>query len=231
MAAPSWESKGADVSTTTSTPSFAVPSGTASGKLVVVSMFLDGVATTVSAVPSGFSQINGSPVDSANHHLVKYWKRLTGADVGTYDFTLSGSVFVEGAAELYDNVLASGTPFDTPAGTAVDDTAGSVSPAVSTTTLGADRLIIHSATCWAGGTWTPPTGFTKRVNPSVGLITTSDKSQAAEGSTGSLTATTTTSDKRTAHVIALIGTTSSNPPDGGVSMVLLSMILGEQWYG
>jgi hypothetical protein len=208
MAAPSWESKGADVSGSTAAPSFVVPGGAASNKIAIVSLFMDGASTTVSTVPSGFSVVPGCPVDAENHHLTKYWKRLTGADSGTYDFTLSASVFVEGAAELYNNCKSSGDPFDPSPGSAVDNTNGSISPAVSTSAAGIDRLILHSATCWGGGTWTSPTGFTKRINPTVGLVTTSDKTQASSGSTGSLTASTTTSDKRVAHVIALVGTSS-----------------------
>jgi hypothetical protein len=212
MAAPAWESKGADVSDTTGAPAFPIPVGVASGKIVVASMFINGGATTVDVIPSGFAAVPGSPVSASNHKLFKYWKRLSGADVGTYDFTLSASVFVEGAVELYNTCVASGSPFDTGEDSAVDEAFASVSPPVDVTTLGADRLILHSATCWSGGSWTPPAGYTKRVNPSVGLVTTSDKSQAVAGNTGSLTATTTTSDRRVAHAIALIGTS------GGASM-------------
>ncbi len=207
MAAPLWESKGADISTSTASPSFPVPAGTAVGKVVIVTAFLDTAGASVTATPSGFSVVPGCPVDALNHHLIKYWKRLTGADAGTYDFTLSGSAFIEGAAELYNNCISSGTPFDPSPGVAVDNTAGSITPPVSTSSVSSDRLTIHSATCWGGGVWTPPTGFTKRVNPSIGVITTSDKLQSSAGSTGMLTASTTTSDKRTAHVIDLIGTT------------------------
>jgi|SRR5690349_2488660 len=207
MVAPSWLSKGADVSTSTAAPSFAVPAGAAAGKIAIVTMFLDIAATTVNSVPSGFSLVPGSPVDAVNHHQYKYWKRLTGADSGTYDFGLSASVFIEGAAELYDNCVGSGNPFDPNPGAAIDNTAGSASPPVGTDSVGPDRLTIHTATCWAGGTWTPPSTFTKRINTPVGLITTSDKQQSSQGPSGSLSATTTTSDKRTAHVIDLIGTT------------------------
>ncbi len=207
MAAPSWESKGADFSDTSAAPLFAIPVGAATGKIAVVSMFVNGGATTVTGVPTDFSIVPGTPVDASNHRLVKYWKRLAGADSGTYDFTLSASVFVEGAAELFTSCKASGSPFDLESDFAVDETNGLISPAVSIDTVGSDRLVLHSATCWSGGTWTPPVSYTKRINTPVGLITTSDKAQASTGSTGSLTAETTNADKRTAHVVALIGTT------------------------
>lgn len=226
MAAPVWESKGADFSGSSAAPTFAVPSGAASSKIAIVSMFLDTPGVLVTGVPAGFSLVPGTPVDANNHHLYKYWKRLTGADAGTYDFTLNGSVFIEGTAELYNTCINTGNPFDPNPGVAADNTAGSITPVVQTDSLGADELIIHSGTCWAGGIWTPPVGYSKRVNSSVGLITTSDKVQLSAGSTGALTASTTTSDKRTAHVIALIGTTvESSIVVGDLSESLWEMIL------
>jgi hypothetical protein len=218
MSPPSWEAKGAYVSTSTATPSFPVPAGAVSNKIAIVSFFLDLLATTVTAIPSGFSVVPGTPVDASNHHLIKYWKRLSGVDSGTYDFVLSGSAFVEGAAELFNTCITTGSPFDTSPGAAIDNTAGNASPPVVTSSLGPDRLILHSATCWAGGVWTPQQiGYTKRLQPPVGLITSSDKVQAVQGSTGSITSTSTNSDKRTAHLIALIGTTVVNNSSQSIS--------------
>lgn len=219
MVAPSWESKGADFSNSSAAPSFAVPSGTATDKIAIVSMFINVAATQVIGVPGGFSLVPGTPVDGASNRLIKYWKRLTGPDVGTYDFVLDSSQFIEGAAELYSDCIISGSPFDTGPGSAIDDTTSSnVTPPVSTTTLGLDRLVIHTATDWAGGSWTPQPGYTKRIQPPVGLVTTSDKIQALGGSTGSVSATSTNSDKRIAHIIGLIGTTVDNPPVVGGSV-------------
>lgn len=215
MAAPSWVSKGADFSNTSATPSFAVPAGTAANLVVIVSFFANVNTTTVTVVPSGFTVVPGSPVIGGSNVLFKYWKRLTGADVGTYDFTLSSSQFVEGAAELYDNVYMSGSPFDAGPGSAFDDVNGLSTPAISTTTLGSDRANIHTATAWSGGVWTPNAGYTKRLQPPVGLVTASDKIQAVAGPTGSVVATVTVSDKRIAHLIALIGTTVDGPVSSG----------------
>lgn len=225
MAVPVWESKGADFSASSATPSFTVPLGAANSKIVIVSMFLDTPGVLVTNVPSEFALVPGTPVDANNHHLYKYWKRLTGIDVGTYDFTLNGSVFIEGTAELYNTCISAGDPFDPNPGAAIDNTAGSITPAVQTDSLGADELIIHSGTCWAGGNWTSPNGYSKRVNPLVGLITVSDKPQLSAGSTGLVSATTNTSDKRTAHIIALKGTTVESPVIGDISESLWEMIL------
>lgn len=152
MVAPAWEAKGADISDTTGAPNLPVPVGAASGKISVVSMFINGGATTVTAAPAGFDVVPGTPVTASNHSLIKYWKRLTGADAGTYDFTLSASVFVEGAAELFTDCIAAGNPFDAGEDFAIGEDFASISPSVDITTLGIDRLILHSATCWSGGT-------------------------------------------------------------------------------
>lgn len=226
MSAPAWESKGADFSNSSAAPSFAAPAGTAAGKLVIISFYVNVAETTVTGIPSGFAAVPGAPVLGQSNSLQKYWKRLTSADAGTYDFTLSANQFIEGAAELYDSVVDSGSPFDPDPGFAVDNTVGAISPAVETDTVGPDRLILHTATCWAGGTWTPNTGYTKRIQPSVGLVTTSDKQQASAGTTGNVTATSSNSDKRTAHIVALIGTTASSTPIyGGIHEALLELML------
>ena len=212
MGAPVWESKGADFSNSSATPSFAVPAGTAAGKLVIVSFFINVAATVVTDIPLNFALMAGTPVIGASNKLVKYWKRLTGEDTDPYVFTLDSSQYVEGASELYNDVVASGDPIDPNPGFAFSDVNGTVTPEVSTDTEGPDRLIVHTATNWSGGTWTPPTDYTKRLQPPVGLITTADKSQLSEGSTGPITASATGNDKRTAHIAAIIGTTVEDPP-------------------
>lgn len=211
MSVPIWEGKGSDFSNTSATPAFVVPDDTASGKIVIVSMFINVAATLVTGVPTGFSEMQGSPVAGGSNKLAKYWKRLTNADIGTYDFELDSGQYVEGAAELYDNCIASGNPFELNPGVAFDNANGTVTPEVSTDSNGSDRLVIHTATNWSGGNWTPSLGYDKRLQPPVGLITTSDKAQLAAGSTGVVTASSTNSDKRIAHLIALIGTTVETP--------------------
>ena len=207
MTAPAYASSGTYRATTGSTGSFAVPSGVVADDIVIVVFYLDVQATTVTAMPSGFAHLDGSPVTSAapfNHSLIIAGKRATGADAGTYDFTFSGSQYHEGQAHRFTGVTTSGAFVDTPSGTATSSASSNTTPAVSMTTLGADRLVLHCATCWAGGTWTAPAGYTKRQQGGAGLSTLADVSQAAAGSTGSITATISNADKRAAWIGALI---------------------------
>jgi hypothetical protein len=204
MAAPVWASAGTYLSGTASTLNVAVPSGVVADSVVTVTAFLDST-TTVTAAPSGFTQCTASPADiAANHRLVKYWKRATGADSGTYDFTLSGSAYRNAVAERYSGCVTTGDPWDASPTSATDATNGTVTPSVNITTAGADRLVVWSGSDWAGGTWTPPTGFTERVDQGDGLISVATKTQAVAGATGGVTGTCTGSDKRTAWMGALI---------------------------
>lgn len=205
MAAPTFGASGTAFSGSGAGVDIAAPGGVVAGSIVVADWFLDGATNQNVVAPAGWFAAENSPVQAANHWKYVFWHRASGAESGPYSFTWDASVFREGQAHRYDGCVASGTPFDTGAASAVDNTSGSTSPAVSVTTAGADRCLVHSVTCWAGGTWTPNASpaFTKREQPSVGVSSLSDATQAAAGSSGSITAATTTSDKRTAWLGAL----------------------------
>lgn len=216
MTAAAFGTAGTYLSSTTGAPSFAVPASVASGDMIAVVMFLN-AAATVTGMPSGFAHADGSPVAGGSNSLVVAVKRATGSDTGTYDFTLSGSTFVEGRAHRYTGAVASGALLDTPSGKAFNNTAATAAPAVSVTTLGADRLLLYAATNWSGGSWTAPPGFTERTDAGVGLVTWDDLAQAGAGGSGNVSATSSSSDRMIAWVGALIPATAGNPsaaPDG-----------------
>lgn len=204
---PEFMSVGSYFENETSSPAFDAPDGVVAGDIILVVAYID-MEAAVTDMPDGFSEAPGSPSailgESGRHSNHVMWKRATGSDTGTYDFILDTSVFVNGAAIRYQGAISSGDPWDTDTDAAQDLDNISVTPAVSITTTGPNRTLIHTGTCWAGGTWTPTTGFTKRVQGGFGLITESDTVQSSAGSTGSVTATTTQSDKRTAWLGALL---------------------------
>jgi hypothetical protein len=188
-----------------------VPASVANGDIIVIPMFLDSTAT-ISAMASGFAHAEGSPISIVGggaHSLAVVWKRASGSDTGTYDFTLSGSTYVEGAAARYTGAVAAGNPWDSPTGTASDNTNGTVSPPVSVTTAGPDRMLVFASTNWSGGNWTPPSGFNERMDTGAQIVTLDDLVQATQGGSGTVQATCAGSDKRTAWLGALIGTTVS----------------------
>lgn len=212
MAEPTYISSGTYFDGASTSPAFAVPAGTSAGRVVLIPIFIDGNPLPSNPTPpAGFALAPGMPVQipatSGSHSLYLYWKRLTGSDAGTYAFTLPASRYLEAQAHLYDNVVASGTPFDPSPGAAFETTNSTTTPVVSCTSAGPDRRLIHTATNWAGGTWTAGTGHTKRMQGGAGVITLTDRSWPTAGPTGNVTATCTGSDKRNAWLGALIGTT------------------------
>lgn len=226
MSAPAFGSVGTRLGTTTSTPAFAVPASVASGDIIVVAFFADVSTTTISAFPSGFAAAENSPRTvnaggTGNHVLHVAWKRASGADSGTYSFTLSASVFVYGNAARYTGAVAAGNPWDSPTATGDSgNTALTTTPDIAVTTAGPDRLLVFAGTNanGDGGTWSPPAGFSERAGgASVTNIEISDLVQAAQGSSGNRHATNTLGGPCGDWMGALIGTTASGPVQGTVS--------------
>lgn len=211
MALPSVGALGANSSSASGTSvAVAAPASVVNLSVVVVGIFLDGAAQTVTP-PAGWSEAENSPIDVSptSHGLHVFWHRASGSEAGPYTFSWTSSTYRSTFAARIDNAVTSGTPFDSPTNSAMDSASATTSPAVSTTSLGADRLDIYWSTNWSGGTWTAPSGFTKQREGVDQVIVLCTHDHPTAGSTGALSASCTGSDKRTAFVGALIGTTSS----------------------
>lgn len=213
MAAPTYGAGGTYYENSGSSIAFAAPASVAANSVVVIVAYLDGTGDPGITLPGGFTQAEGSPVYipaspvggvSQNHRLLVAWHRASGSEAGPYTMTLTSSIYVSGQAHRFDGCVTTGTPIDSPTASDGSVTNTTTSPALSVTTQGADRLVLHAATSWAGGTWTPPSGFTKRQQSANGSSTLADLAQAAAGSTGSVTATVSGSDKMQAWLGALI---------------------------
>lgn len=204
MVAPAFGAIGTQLQTSTAAPNVAVPSGVAADHIIVVEFFIDSTAT-VTGLPSGFA-LKDSPIavppGSGAHSQVIAWKRATGADAGTYNFTLSGSTYVNAAATRVTGCITTGDPWDD-TDAAFDNTLGTATPSVSVTTTGPDRLLYWGSTNWAGGLWTPPSGFTERRDSGDRVCTSADLVQASAGSSGAISGSNATSDRRTAWLGAL----------------------------
>jgi hypothetical protein len=215
VAAPAFGSIGTHLLGSSSTASFAVPASVASGDIIVIPIFIDVAARSLTALASGFAHAEGSPIVGASNSLAVVWKRASGADTGTYDFTLDASTYRAGSAIRYTGCVSAGNPWDSGASTAFSDVNGTVTPSVSVTTAGPDRLLAFYASNWSGGAWTPPTAggtWTERMDTGDEVNTADDLVQTSAGSSGSVTATCVGNDKRIAWLGALIGTTTA----GGV---------------
>jgi hypothetical protein len=233
VAAPAFGSIGTYLETSSASPAWAAPASVASGDVIVIPIFVDSTAT-ITALPPGFAEATDSPIARPSgggaHSLHVVWKRATGADTGTYSFTLSGSAFVAGAALRYTGCVASGNPWDVTTSADGGVTNSTTTPAVSVTTTGADRMLVFAGTNWGGGGWTPPAGFTERIDNGSEVNTADDSVQVSAGSSGTVTATCAGSNKTLAWLGALIGTTggaaAAAPADPGLLVSRLRPYFG-----
>lgn len=181
MAAPTFGAAGTYLAGSfTSGAAVAVPTGTAAGQVVLVFIYVESGNGTISG-PAGFTQ--KASIDGTNHDLEIWWKRCTGTDSGTYAFTWSGNPWREAVAVRFSGCITTGDPFDV---TSTNTGTGGTTPAVSATTTVADTLKVWAATNFNGGAWTPPSGWTERVDTGGG-IGAATLAQAAAGATGSVT--------------------------------------------
>lgn len=220
MAAPTYEAQGTYLEQEATTHNFAAPSGVGANSVVLLIAFIGSSDDPTITLPSGFTHLSGSPVyrddvaptgeSTQSSWVVVAWHRATGSESGPYTLTLGIARFAAGCALRFEGAITSGTPFDT-TDVAGNTNSATVSPDVDLTTLGADRLLLHVATNWAGGTWTQSSGFTERVDTGFGTITLGDKVQAAAGATGTVTATCTGNDKMQALLTAMIPVASAAP--------------------
>ncbi len=221
MAAPAFGAAGTYLSGGSgTTAAIAVPSGVTADQIILAHLYIESTATVTP--PAGFTETGASPISATGpgaHTLRAFWKRATGADSGTYSFTWTGSAYREGSAQRYTGCITSGNPLDTGAGapnSAQRSSDANATPAVTLTTQGADRLIVWAGTNFSGGAWTPPTqggGYTERVDASADL-SVATVTQAASGSTGSVTGSCATSGYEVAWLGALL-------PDSGAAATSL----------
>lgn len=212
----------------------AVPSGVVSGSFVAFGMFLDGSAQTVTAPDGTWTEAEGSPINvsGGSHGLHVFYHRATGTESGNYgNFTWGSSTYRSGFTTRFVDVLASGTPFDSPTGAAESNSILTTTPAVSTTSADVDRLDVFFATNWSGGTWTAPATFTKQREGTDQVMVLCTHDHPTAGSTGSLVAVCTGADRSTAWVGALIGTTgaATAAPRGALVVPRLATVQAGVW--
>lgn len=187
--------------------SIPVPSGVAADDIVVAIIHIEGLQTVTA--PSGFTETLGSPASYSNDRLRTYWKRATGSDAGTYDFTFSSSVYHIGAAIRVSGCVDSGNPFDVEDG---DGTGASPMPVLSMATSTDNTLLLWAGTNWNTNAITVPSGFTQVTNTTSGSdsqLATGYMQQALAGSTGSVQGTAGGGNRKLSWMGALKGTSAT----------------------
>lgn len=164
-----------------------VPSGAANLDIAVVGIYKESTAN-ITTVPGGFTlktTLNTSA--TARGSLYVFWKRLTGADSGTYNFAWSGSAWRAAASGLWSGRVTSGDPFDGTVGTAESTTSVSTLN-VSTSPANANGDAVGYWTDFTGGNaFTQPTSYSERVD--IDVIGMFSRDTVASGSTGNVSAT------------------------------------------
>lgn len=182
--------------------SVSVPSGAAQYDIAWVDLYLDSNTTDTDATiaglaAAGFSMhptVLGTQGQGARGRGFIFWKRLTGADSGSYAFGQTVSGDWEIACRLYSGVTKVGNPWIA----AIGATTGSAASSANTVSIpsvtpgGSDSCIVGAAISHGTGSnpWTPPTGYTERYDGSAHL-TAFDLVSPATSATGSITATST----------------------------------------
>jgi hypothetical protein len=179
-----------------------VPAGTAANDVVVVYIYQDNATLQVITPPAGFTEIVFNPQlqTTGPQRFQIWWKRLTAADTGTYTFS-HGSSHTEAVAVRYTGAVTTGTPYEL-LQFGIQNITSTTLPSLSGTTSGPDRLLIYAATSYQTVDFTPPTGFTERLDTDD--LTVTDKPQATAGDTGAVVGTVSTASRTTAALLALI---------------------------
>lgn len=131
----------------------AVPSGAQAGDVALI--FFDTFQMSAATTITGFTKIGDTTVGGSDRTQI-FWKRLTGADTGTYAIAWGGTTAWNNATVvLYRNVKTSGDPHsdvDQATGT------GTLQPSVtSTPTVANAMLAFHSYNANPASLHTPPT--------------------------------------------------------------------------
>lgn len=228
MAAPSFRSRGTARSASGSTLTFDVPAGVQAGDIIWIPIYIGDPSISLTGL-DGFALVADTPLTiPANQRTVAIWRRAAssdgdglGEDDGdVYSITASGSTFYEGAAHAIMDCVASGDPWDPDTDGQVNAVASTTTPAVSITTSESDTLNLWYGSCWAGGPWTPPTGFTETLDANVGVNTAAYRVQSSAGASGSVSGTSAQNDKMTAWLGSL-RPVSAAPNEGSVALTLV----------
>jgi hypothetical protein len=185
---------------TSTSANFAVPAGVAANDIIVVVMYDQDISGPPGR-PSGFVQLD-RPIAS-NFQTDISWKRATGADTGTYNFTLA-SQWREGCALRITGCPTTGNPFEVFASDI--NAASTATPAVAVTTTQFDESLLWVGGSFDVGAWVQPSGFTESVDTG-GAIGIAWLNWAIPAATGPITGTQ-TSSSHTGSLISFISATA-----------------------
>lgn len=200
--------------TNSSTNSLTVtaPSGIVNGDILVAVAYINGTQTVTA--PAGWTQIDVvNPGTYFTARLYAFWKRASG-ESGDYTFSGSTTTRMYAGIAVFSGCLYNGTPVDVYSSAIMSGSSNTNLDLTAITTTVANTMIVAVAGCdgaGTGNTFNAPTGF------STALTTTNReeplayyKAQAAAGSTGTVTCTSTGIQIWAGILIALKPTVPTN---------------------
>jgi hypothetical protein len=178
-------------------PSVAVPTGVASDDIVLLVASLDGGGAGSVTWPTGFTELANSVLSGPDGQRGSFaWKRLTGADSGTYDCTFTFSTNWLLQAFAFSGRHTTDPPVK---GTLGSSTASNSSPVTITangvTAVAGDDLLwvsVPDVTVNSAGTGhTPPTDFTEAEDAEQAWSNSSGayRANVSAGATGDIAGT------------------------------------------
>jgi hypothetical protein len=147
------------------TPAVAVPTGVAAGEIVILTLSYDAPGVTITW-PAGFTQlVQGNNTDQST---AAAWKRLTGADSGTYNLSVSGSAF-DWVCQAFSFTGRDAVSNPVASAASVDNSSQSTPVSIAangvTAVAGDDLLWVGALDLSASGAanvFTAPSGYTSR---------------------------------------------------------------------
>ena len=206
MAAPVWQSKGADYNPggtgTSATPT--LPASLAAGDIVVVFLYKENFAAVTP--PAGYTEITGggSPPQTTGQEVRSYWYRCVGGETGTVTFSWTGAVFRLASAHRFTGCVASGSPVGEIVA-AFNNSISTTTPSVATAGTGGDECLVWCASNFNGGATfgAAAPSFTERADFGGVLAVDTRANVGGLGSTP-VTATASVSDIMTATLLSLV---------------------------
>lgn len=180
-----------------------VPAGAAANDIALVAIEQWQSTSTNPTVtpPAGFTQIVDINLDADQgwQRLKVFWKRLSGADSGSYTFTWTGAQWSQGQAMLITGAKTTGDPIGANVNTA---TAAAPTTSTPTTTLSGltfQPFLANFVANESSSTQTPPTSFTETQEANY-----LKSNYRIPGATGTFSASGGTLSTSTSQVAALI---------------------------
>lgn len=201
--------------------SVAVPAGVADKDIVVLVLSSDDAAMGTPTWPSGFTQLDKRSFGTDGQSCAVAWKRLTGADTGTYTVGNTGAYGCDISALAFSGRDTTNPPV-LGSSTSSNNTGSSVSVTGLTVVAGDDLLFAMLPDSTAStSVFTQPSGYTQETHTSdiYGPHSTAVEQNAAAGATGTVSGSWTngTGHGSAAYLIRIPASTGTAPHTGAAS--------------